>query len=175
MIAFPSRRDFLRTTGGGFGALALADLLAGATHHPAKVKRVLQLFMNGGVSQMDTFDYKPELQKRHGQKVDFGIAAAATSVPGAVMKSPFPWKRHGQCGRWVSDVFPHMAGCVDRLAFLMAMASKTNVHGPASYLQNTGFLAPGFPSVGSWISYGLGRLTENLPAFVVLPDHRGLP
>src|SRR5262249_25274114 len=87
----------------------------------------------------------------------------------------FSWKQHGQCGRWVSSVFPHMAECVDDLAFLMAMASKTNVHGPASYMQNTGFVAPGFPCMGAWISYGLGRLTDNLPAFVVLPDAPGLP
>jgi hypothetical protein len=186
-----SRRDFLWRLGGGFGGIALASLLGkegvladvarprpelnGGLHHPAKVRRIVQLFMNGGVSQADTFDYKPELIKRHGEKVDFGIKTAVTSVPGAVMKSPFPWKQHGQCGRWVSSVFPHVAGCVDDLAFLMAMASKTNVHGPASYMQNTGFLLPGFPCMGAWISYGLGSLTENLPAFVVLPDPRGLP
>src|SRR5437763_1696588 len=119
--------------------------------------------------------YEPELVKRHGQKVDFGIKAAVTSLPGPVMKCPFAWKQHGQCGRWVSDVFPQIAGCVDDLAFLMAMASKTNVHGPASYMQNTGFVMPGFPCMGAWISYGLGSLTDNLPAFVVLPDARGLP
>jgi hypothetical protein len=185
-----SRRDFLLQTG-GLGGIALAHLLGsqellagpytprpefnGGLHHPAKAKRIIQLFMNGGVSQVDTFDYKPELIKRHGQQVDFGIKAAATSVPGPVMKSPFGWKQHGQCGRWVSDVFPHMAGCVDDLAFLMAMASKTNVHGPASYMQNTGFVLPGFPCMGAWISYGLGRLSDNLPTFVVLPDPRGLP
>ncbi|MFL5342983.1 MAG: DUF1501 domain-containing protein, partial [Gemmataceae bacterium] len=185
-----SRRSFLRHTGGGFGALALAHLLGsdlradpprprpefnGGLHHRAKARRVVQLFMNGGASQMDTFDYKPELEKRHGQKVDFGIKAAVTSLPGAVMKSPFVFKQYGQCGRWVSSVFPHVARCVDDLAFLMAMASKTNVHGPASYMQNTGFLLPGFPCMGAWISYGLGRLTDNLPTFVVLPDPRGLP
>jgi hypothetical protein len=184
------RRDFLWRCGGGLGGVALAHLLGrdgllaaprgkpdlnGGLHHKAKVKRVVQLFMNGGVSQMDTFDYKPELQKRHGQKVDFGIKAAVTSVPGAVMKSPFAWKQHGECGRWVSSVFPRMAECVDDLAFLMAMASKTNVHGPASYMQNTGFVLPGFPCMGSWISYGLGGLSDDLPAFVVLPDARGLP
>jgi hypothetical protein len=93
--------------------------------------------MNGGVSQMDTFDYKPELIKRHGEKVDVGVTAAATSTPGNMMKSPFEWQQHGECGRWVTSVFPHMATQVDRLAFLMAMASKTNVHGPGSYMQNT--------------------------------------
>jgi hypothetical protein len=176
MLPF-SRREFLERTGAGFGALVLANLLSEQTcaAPTAKAKRVIQLFMNGGVSQMDTFDYKPELQKRHGEKVDFGLKAAVTSVPGAVMKSPFAWKQHGACGRWVSSVFPHMATCVDELAFLMAMQSKTNVHGPASYMQNTGFTLPGFPCMGAWISYGLGRLCDNLPTFVVLPDARGLP
>jgi hypothetical protein len=179
------RRAFLWQFGGGLGGIALAHLLARdellaapalkTLHHKPKVKRIVQLFMNGGASQMDTFDYKPELIKRHGQKVDFGIKAAVTSVPGAVMKSPFSWKQYGKCGRWVSSVFPHVAGCVDDLAFLMAMASKTNVHGPASYMQNTGFVLPGFPCMGAWISYGLGSLTDNLPAFVVLPDPNGLP
>lgn len=182
-----SRRNLLASLGGGFGALALQAMLAEEglsaeghpasprLHHPAKARRVLQLFMNGGASQMDTFDYKPELEKQHGKKVDFGITAAATSVPGAVMKSPFEFKRHGESGRWVSSVFPQIAKHVDDLAFLMAMASKSNVHGPASYMQNTGFIQPGFPCLGAWMSYGLGRLTDNLPAFVVLPDSRGLP
>lgn len=192
-----SRRELLSSIGGGFGALALTSLLAddapaddssphhlrptpkpelnGGLHHQAKVKRVIQLFMNGGASPMDTFDYKPELIKRHGEKIDFGLKAAATSVPGAVMKSPFEWKQHGETGRWVTSVFPHMGTIVDELAFLMAMTTKTNVHGPASYMQNTGFTQPGFPCLGAWISYGLGRLTDNLPTFVVLPDARGLP
>src|SRR5438067_5374132 len=146
-FATGSRRDFLWRFGGGLGGIAMSHLFAhdllgvtvpspnpefnGGLHHKAKVKRIVQLFMNGGASQMDTFDYKPELIKRHGQRVDFGIKAAVTSLPGAVMKSPFAWKQHGQCGRWVSEVFPHIAQCVDEMAFLMAMASKTNVHGPA--------------------------------------------
>ncbi|WP_435006111.1 DUF1501 domain-containing protein [Tundrisphaera lichenicola] len=182
-----TRREAL---GNGFGGLALAHLLAGelraesprpradlngGLHHKAKVRRVLQLFMNGGVSQMDTFDYKPDLERRHGEKIDIGLKATATGTPGPLMKSPFRWKQHGQSGRWVTDVFPKVAECVDDLAFLMAMTSKTNVHGPASYLQNTGFLLPGFPSCGAWISYALGRLTDELPVFVVLPDPRGLP
>ena len=185
------RRQFLTQAGGGLGGLALAHLLHesgtlgaaleprpelnGGVHHPAKVRRVLQLFMNGGVSQMDTFDYKPELFRRHGERVDFGIKAAATSTPGAVMKPPFEFEQYGESGRWVSRVFQNMARHVDDLAFLMAMASKTNVHGPASYMQNTGFVAPGLPCMGAWVSYALGRMTDNLPAFVVLPDPRGLP
>ncbi|MCO6457764.1 MAG: DUF1501 domain-containing protein [Pirellulaceae bacterium] len=147
----------------------------GGLHHRARARRVIQLFMNGGVSQMDTFDHKPELERRHGQQVDFGIQAAATSPVGKVMKSPFAFQQHGQSGRWVSSVFPHLAGQVDELAFLMAMSSTTNVHGPASYMQNTGFTSPGFPCLGAWLSYGLGSLADDLPTFVVLPDHRGLP
>ncbi len=176
----PSRREFLA---GGFGGLALSHLLAqadgpkltGGLHHPAKVRRVIQVFLNGGMSQMDTFDYKPELEKRHGQVVDVGLKATVTGTPGPLMKSPFAWKQHGGCGRWVTDVFPHLATQVDDLAFLMALASKSNVHGPASYLQTTGFQLPGFPCAGAWVSYALGRLTDDLPTFVVLPDSRGLP
>jgi hypothetical protein len=184
-----NRRQWLLQTGAGFGGLALMHMLSqegalgdvirsewnGGLHHVPRAKRVVQLFMNGGVSQIDSFDYKPMLARRHGDKVDFGITKAATSEVGALMKSPFEFRQHGQCGRWVSSAFPHMAECVDDLAFLMAMASKTNVHGPASYLQNTGFLRPGFPCLGAWMSYGLGNLNDNLPAFVVLPDPRGLP
>ena len=188
------RRDFLWHLGGGLGGIALTHLLGqsglladtlplrpraelnGGLHHPAKVRRVVQLFMNGGASQMDTFDHKPELDKRDGKKFDPGEhVEAPTSAPGNLMKSPFAFKQHGECGRWVSSVFPHLATCVDDIAFLMAMASKTNVHGPASYMMNTGFLAPGFPCAGAWISYGLGALSDNLPTFVVLPDPRGLP
>ena len=182
-----SRREFLWRSGGGFGALALGQMLAtfgqtgrpelnGGLHHKAKARRIIQLFMNGGVSQMDTFDYKPTLEKLHDQKFDPGSPVeAATSVPGKLMKSPFEFKQHGDSGRWVSSVLPNIATCVDDLAFLMAMTSKTNVHGPGSYMMNTGFLIPGFPCMGAWISYGLGSLTDNLPTFVVLPDPRGLP
>lgn len=148
----------------------------GGLHHPARVKRIIQLFMNGGVSQMDTFDYKPELERLHGQKLGpKEKPEGQTGECGAVMKSPFEFKQHGQSGRWVSSVFPHQAKWVDEMAFLMAMTTKTSVHGPGSYMMNTGFLLPGFPCMGAWISYGLGSLTDNLPTFVVLPDARGLP
>src|SRR6186997_1915031 len=136
-----SRREFLQNVGGGFGAIALAHLLGGegkllaapGLHHTPKIKRVVQLFMNGGASQMDLFDYKPELMKRHGQKFDPGTTErveAATSEPGTVLKPGFEFRRHGQCGRWVSSVLPHLATCVDDMAFFMAMTSRTNVHGP---------------------------------------------
>jgi hypothetical protein len=185
-----TRREFLWRFGGGLGGIAMAHLLGesglladtpkpefnGGLHHPAKVKRVIQLFMNGGASQCDLFDYKPELAKRSGQKFDPGERVeAATSTPGNLMKSPFDWKQHGQSGRWVSSAIPNIAECVDDMTFLMAMHSKTNVHGPGVYLQTTGFLLPGFPCMGAWISYGLGTLNQNLPTFVVLPDSRGLP
>lgn len=152
--------------------------LNGGVHHRARVKRVIQLFMNGGASPMDTFDYKPRLAVLHGKKFDPGTGErveASTSEPGTVLKSPFEFKQHGQSGRWVSSVFPHLATCVDDIAFLMAMASKTNVHGPASYMMNSGFLLPGFPSMGAWISYGLGSLKNDVPTFVVMPDPKGLP
>ncbi len=183
------RRQFLQSAG-GFGAVALAHLLGvdralggpvqvGSPEHPLKVKRIIHLFMNGGVSPMDTFDYKPRLAELDGKKFDPGggaIVESVTNSPGfKVMKSPFKFKKHGQCGRWVSDVFPNMAECVDDLAFLMSMASKTNVHGPASYMQNTGFILPGFPAMGAWISYALGNLKDDVPTFVVMPDPRGLP
>ncbi len=184
-----TRRDWLHQAGGGFGALALNAWLQheafaqsnrpglnGGMHHPAKVKRVIQLFMNGGASPMDLFDYKPELIRLHGQMLGPKEKPEGFTAPaGAVMKSPFEFQQHGETGRWVSSLFPHQAQVVDELAFLMAMASKTNVHGPASYMQNTGFILPGFPCLGAWISYALGSIADNLPTFVVLPDPRGLP
>ncbi len=178
------RREFLGTLSTGLGGIALNALLrrdafaAALTDHAPKAKRIIQLFMNGGASQCDLFDYKPQLIARHGQKFDPGSGErveASVSVPGAVMKSPFEWVQHGQCGRWVSSVLPHLAEHVDDMAFLMAMQSKSNVHGPASYLQTSGFLLPGFPCAGAWISYALGSLADNVPAFVALPDAKGLP
>ena len=179
-----TRRDFLGTLSTGLGGIALSSLLqrdafaAALPHHAPKAKRVIQLFMNGGASQCDLFDYKPQLIARHGQKFDPGAGQrveATVSVPGALMKSPFEWAQHGQCGRWVSSALPHLARHVDDMAFLMAMQSVSNVHGPASYLQTSGFLLPGFPCAGAWISYALGSLADNVPAFVALPDARGLP
>jgi len=196
MSAHPSskalnRRDFLWRFGGGLGGIALTHLLGvekllaaeqgglpGLPHHPPKAKFVIQLFMNGGASQMDLFDHKPELARRAGETFDPGggqRVEAATSEPGKVLKPQFEFKQYGQSGRWVSSLLPNLAQCVDELAFFMAMTSRTNVHGPASYLMNTGFLLPGFPSFGSWVSYALGSVTQDLPTFIVLPDNRGLP
>jgi hypothetical protein len=171
-----NRRNFLFTYGGGLGGIALANMLNGATHHPPKAKRVVQLFMSGAASQCDTFDYKPLLIKKGGEKFDPGEKVELfQSNPGVVMPSPWGWKQHGKCGKWVSDLLPHTAQCVDDIAFFQSLTSKSNVHGPATFMQNTGFILPGFPSAGSWISYALGSENKNLPDFVVLPDPRGMP
>ena len=185
------RRSFLWRSGGGLGGIALAHLLGregalgasagmgkpelnGGIHHVAKAKRVVQLFMSGAASQIDTFDYKPQLDKLHGQKFDPGSKVELfQSFPGMVLKNPFGWKQYGQSGKYVSNLMPHLGSCADDMAFIHSMTSKSNVHGPATYLQATGFVLPGFPAMGSWISYGLGSMNEDLPTFVVLPDSRG--
>jgi hypothetical protein len=170
------RRQFLWNFGGGLGGIALTRMLCAETHFPPRAKRVVQLFMSGAASQCDTFDYKPELIRRNGEKFDpGGKVELFQSSPGAVMKSPWEWKPRGRCGKWISDLVPHIASCADDIAFVHSMMAKSNVHGPATFMQNTGFVLPGFPSMGSWISYGLGSMNENLPTFVVLPDSRGYP
>jgi len=181
----PSRRRFLEQWGGGLGSIALAHLLGresdaagpdlnGGLHHRAKAKRVVQLFMSGAASQCDMYDYKPLLVQRNGEKFDpGGTVELFQSDPGPVMRSPWEWRQHGESGKWMSSLVPHLAEWVDEMAFFPSMISKSNVHGPATFMQNTGFVLPGFPSMGAWISYGLGMLTDDLPSFVVLPDARG--
>src|SRR6188474_2122706 len=170
-----NRRAFLT----GLGGVALAELLHAEgqdprLHYAPKARRVVQLFMSGAASQCDTFDYKPELIKRDGEKFDpGGKVELFQSDPGACMKSPWAWKQYGSCGHWASDLVPNIGACADDIAFIHSMVSKSNVHGPATYMQNSGFVLPGFPSMGAWVSYGLGRLTDSLPTFVVLPDARG--
>ena len=170
-----SRRQFLAQSGGGLGMVALTDLMGGGrTRHAPRAKRVVQLFMSGAASQVDTFDYKPLLIERNGERFDpGGKVELFQSSPGAVMQSPWRWRQHGACGKWISDLVPHLASCADDIAFLHGMVSTSNVHGPATFLQTTGFVRPGFPSMGAWVSYGLGSLTDELPTFVVLPDARG--
>jgi len=185
-----NRREFLWRFGGGLGGIALTQLLGeqgllgdvpapradlnGGLHHRAKAKRVVQLFMSGAASQCDTFDYKPELIRRHGEKFDpGGTVELFQSSAENCMKSPWDWQQSGQCGKWVSGLVPNLAGCVDDMAFVHSMIAKSNVHGPATFMQNTGFVFPGFPHMGACISYGLGSLNRNLPTFVVLPDVRG--
>lgn len=181
---FADRRQFL-THATSLGSAALTWLYArdaaraapvSGLHHEAKVKRVIQVFCPGGVSHVDTFDYKPELEKQHGKPMTGkGKADTFFGQPGNLMKSPFKFAQHGRCGRWVSDLFPNIAGHVDDLTFIHSMVAKSANHTPAAFQMNSGFVLNGFPSFGSWVSYGLGSLNEDLPAFVVLPDPRGLP
>lgn len=169
-VRLSDRREFLWRFGGGLGGIALAHLLGqsgllagtlpskpradlnGGLHHPARAKRVVQFFMSGAASQCDTFDYKPQLIQRSGEKFDPGEKVELfQSDPGLVMKSPWDWKPYGECGKWISDLVPHIGSCADDIAFIHSMIAKSNVHGPATYMQNTGFVLPGFPNMGAWI------------------------
>ena len=185
-----SRREFLWTSGGGLGGIALAALLGqekalattpspgvlgGVLHHPAKAKRVVQLFMAGAASHLDLFDFKPELVKRHGQPSDFGEHVEAfQNGLGPWMRPIWDFPPHGQCGKMLGSVVGDLGAVVDDMAFIHNMVGKTGVHSQGTLLQTTGFNRPGFPGMGCWVSYGLGSMNDNLPTFVVLPDHRGL-
>ena len=180
VIAPVSRRQFLQNAGGGLGCVALTAMLnaegKAETHHAPAAKRVIQIFCPGGMSQVDTYDYKPELEKRNGAPFDpGGKLQFFASKPGNCRSSHWKFRQHGQSGLWMSDLFPKLATCVDDMAFIYSMHSKTALHGPACFMMNTGFTLPGFPSMGSWVTYGLGSEADDLPAFVVLPDPRGLP
>ncbi len=185
-----SRREFLWNSGGGLGGLALAWLLGreqsasaslpgpgalgGVLHHPARAKRVVHLFMGGAASHVDLFDYKPQLIKRHGQASDFGEPVEAFQDGlGPWMKPVWEFQPYGQSGKHLSSVVSELGAVADEMAFVHNLVGKTGVHSMATYLQATGFQLPGFPGMGSWVSYGLGSMNENLPTFVVLPDHRG--
>ena len=180
---FWNRRDFLASMGGGLGLLALNQLLhadalrsSDGLHHKATAKRVLLLFMSAGVSHIDTFDRKPALQKFDGKPMP-GIENEKDvffRTPGVLMKSPFRFAQHGRSGKWVSELFPHQAKIVDDVAFVHSMVAEQNSHAPACYHFFTGQSRTGSPSLGSWISYGIGSETENLPSYVVLAD-RGSP
>ena len=193
------RRDLCRRAGHGAGLLALAGLLdeqrllipramAAPSADPlaprppqlkTRAKSVIWLFMNGGPSQVDTWDYKPELARRHGQELpgfDKKTGFFTDSV-GPLMKSPFAWAQHGQSGTWASDLFPHLSRHVDKMAFLHSCHTESNNHSPALFMINTGSTRMGFPCVGSWMTYGLGSESRDLPSFVVMSDplDRGLP
>jgi hypothetical protein len=158
------------------GARAANPLEARPAPHPARAKRVIQIFCPGGLSHIDTFDHKPELVRRAGTPFDpDGKLQFFASKPGNCQPSFWKFRQHGKSGLWMSDLFPRLAGCIDDMAFIYSMQSKTALHGPGCFFMNTGFTLPGFPSMGAWVTYGLGSETENLPAFVVLPDPRGLP
>lgn len=187
-----SRREFLWRSGGGLGGIALASLLgsqgllakeatdelgkhvSGFPNHPPKAKRVVQLFMSGAASHLDMFDYKSEIIKHHGEKWDPGEKVELfQNGHGSTFASPWSWKQYGQCGKHLSEIVAPLGECIDEITFIHNLVGKTGVHSQATYLQATGFQTPGFPGVGSWVSYGLGSMNENLPTFVVLPDHRG--
>ncbi|HYF37418.1 MAG TPA: DUF1501 domain-containing protein, partial [Prosthecobacter sp.] len=174
-----TRREMLQATGQGFGALALSSLQAGETlpraaTAPAKARRVVQLFMAGAASHIDLFDFKPALIKHHGKPSDFGEPVEAFQNGLGPWKKPvWEFKPHGGCGKMLSEVVAPLGACADDMAFVHNVVGKTGVHSQATLLQATGFNMPGFPGAGCWVSYALGSLSENLPAFVVLPDHRG--
>lgn len=175
-----TRRELLWEYGGGLAGLALAQMEARAAektpHFEPKAKRLIMIMLPGAISHVDTFDYKPELAKHHGKETQ----GANTIKPffgkrGTLMKSPWQFRQYGRRGMWVSDLLPHLAKRVDDLTFIHSMVSRSNAHGPAIFQMSTGFVFQGFPSVGAWISYGLGSVNESLPSFVVLPDARGIP
>jgi hypothetical protein len=188
-----TRRDFLSDAACGLGAVALADLLArdgylladegsqsrpaAGLHHPAKATRVIHIFLGGGLSQVDSFDYKPALEKYHDQDMpeSFGTIDAFFGKVGRLHKSHYPFHQRGASGLWVSDLFPHIAEVADELTVINSMVAETANHIPGIFQANTGFRQMGFPAMGAWLSYGLGSENDALPSFVVLPDSRGIP
>src|SRR5581483_11516573 len=184
-----SRRDFFTQSATGLGGIALAWLLrrdgfaaekpasgAKPTHFPARAKRVIQIFCPGGVSHVDTFDYKPDLAKHDGEEmIGKGKPDTFFGKPGRLMKNVFAFRQRGDSGLWMSDLLPHLATCADDLTFIHSMVAKSSNHTPAAFQMNSGFTMNGYPCLGAWLSYGLGSESQDLPAFVVLPDPRGLP
>ncbi|HEY1380032.1 MAG TPA: DUF1501 domain-containing protein [Gemmataceae bacterium] len=201
MFPLHDRRRFLRTAGGGFGAIALAALLADEgllaaedrgdkplgspdplapkpPHFPAKAKRVIFLFMSGGPSHLDTFDPKPDLTRLHGQPLpaSFGRVKTRRDVArNKLLASKRTFRKHGQSGIEVSDWLPHVGGCVDDICVLRGCHGDSVTHPESVYLMNTGSILMGRPSLGAWAAYGLGTENRDLPAFVVLPDPGGWP
>jgi hypothetical protein len=185
------RRQFLAHIGQGLGGVALASLLAehgflaaqqpagaptGRPHFLPRARRVLHVFCSGAVSHLDTYDYKPELVRRHGQPLPGAEGLVTFQGPnGNLTRSPWRFRRHGQTGKYVSDLLPNLARWVDEQCFLHAMTSRTNTHGPGECFASTGFTQEGYPSAGAWVSYALGSENRNLPSFVAIPDPRGMP
>jgi hypothetical protein len=190
---FNSRRNFLRNAGLGCGSLALTSLLkeeglvsnasaAGKPqllemrepHFEPKAKSIIWLFMPGSPSQVDTFDYKPQLEKSNGQKLEGADPKTGFfTTSGKALKSPFKFAQHGESGAWVSEIFPNVAKHVDDMSFIYSCFSQSNNHTPAMLEMNSGMFLQGRPSVGSWLTYGLGTENQNLPGFVVL--HGNMP
>jgi len=184
-----TRRELLREVGGGFGLLALIDLLSReanaasanplspkAPHFPAKAKHVVFLFMNGAPSHIDTFDPKPALTKYDGQPYQGKLVVGSNNRPvGNLMQSPFPFQKYGQSGLEISSLFPHTSKFADDLCVIRSMYTDTAAHASGCLQMNTGNVVIGKPSMGSWLSYGLGSENESLPSFVVMTDPRGGP
>lgn len=194
-----NRRHFLRDGGTGLGGIALLSLLAErallgspapinpvwdnsapyaprAPHFRPRAKNVIMLFCSGALSHLDSWDYKPELSKRHGQPLP-GDDKLITfqGENGALTKPLWDFRPRGQSGKMISDLLPNLADLADDLCFVHSMTAKSNTHGPAENQMGTGFVLDGFPSLGSWVSYALGSENQNLPAFVAIPDPRGVP
>jgi hypothetical protein len=194
------RRSFLSHGIGGLSSIGLASLLArdgllaaensriqpaidsakplAARSAPAaaKAKRVLMIFCSGACSHLDTWDYKPLLWKFDGRPMP-GTENLKTfqSTPGNLAKSPYAFRPRGECGKWTSDLLPRLGALVDQMCFIHSMTSRTNTHGPGENFMSTGYTVDGFPSIGAWTAYALGSEAENLPAFVAVPDPRGVP
>ncbi len=181
-----SRRELLRQASCGFGGLALIDLLqqtisaqdssSSNAHHPARAKRVIFLFMHGGPSHVDTFDYKPRLRKDDGKTLPFEAAKNISAKP-KLMKSPWKFSQHGESGLTISELFPYVAQCADDLCVINSMHSKGQSHGQAVSMIHTGTDSTVRPSVGAWVSYGLGSENKNLPSFMAIspPTAHGGP
>lgn len=183
-----NRRQLLKTCGAGFGSLALTDLLARTSaaenaaksplaartpHFPARAKRVIFLFMHGGPSHVDTFDYKPELAKQDGKPLPFEKPRVQFAQTGNLLKSPWDFKQYGECGAWVSDLFPHVGKCVDDITFVKSIHGSNEAHGGALLKMHTGSDTFVRPSMGAWISYGLGTENERMPSFITINPTMG--
>jgi hypothetical protein len=187
--SFDSRRDFLARAFNGLGLLALGDLLAGEgedpfaprqPHLPRKAKRCIFLFMQGGVSQVDSFEHKPMLAKLHGKPIPripelSGELQGRLTFPHVCIASPFKFAAHGQSKRPMSELFPHLARHVDDMAFIHGIETDNQNHGPSTLHVTTGSQFPGSASVGAWVNYGLGTTNRNMPGYVVIQDPRGAP
>ncbi len=177
-----SRRGFLSWAGGGLGGAAALSLLGAAkaeTLTPSfrpRAKRAIHICLCGGLSQVDSFDHKPELARRHGQSMpSTGKLDPFFGKVGPLRAPDWSFRQRGRSGLWISELFPHLAGVADELCIIRSMVADSSNHTPATFQENSGFRFNGFPAMGAWISYALGSENDNLPAFVVLPDARGLP
>jgi hypothetical protein len=167
-----TRREMLCRCANGFGGLALASMLADAqtqpTHHAAKAKSVIFLFMDGGPSQIDTFDPKPRLERDNGKPIPLKTPTTVFNISDKILASPYKFRQYGQSGAWVSDIFPSLAERVDDLTIIRSMVSDHSEHTAANYLMHSGSGFQGRPSMGSWVIFGLGSESKNLPGFIVL-------